>query len=183
VIEHSSQSSPERRAGGERAPVGRRAAARVTVRRATPRDLAAVVALRLALLHEHADDPIHGRVRPDAPERARRLFAAQLRSSDEVIFLAERGAEIVGILRCVQMAGLPLLTPALYGYVSSVYVIPAARRRGVLHALLDAAVKWCQERGITELRLHNAAESAVANAAWEALGFRVAEHLRIRRLR
>lgn len=153
------------------------------MRRATPRDLAVVVELRLALLHEHADHPIHGRLRRDAPERARRLFAAQLRSSDEVIFLAERDGEIVGILRCVQMAGLPLLMPALYGYVSSVYVVPAARRRGVLRALLDAAVQWCQERGITELRLHNAAESAVANAAWEALGFRVAEHLRIRRLR
>jgi ribosomal protein S18 acetylase RimI-like enzyme len=155
----------------------------VTVRRATTDDLADVVALRLALLREHAGNPIHGQLRPDAPERARRLFAAQLRSNDEVIFLAEREREVVGILRCVRMAGLPLVVPSVYGYVSSVYVIPGARRSGVLRALLDAAIAWCQARGITELRLHNAAESAVANAAWEALGFRVAEHLRVRRLR
>jgi ribosomal protein S18 acetylase RimI-like enzyme len=182
-MEHSADPSPEHRSDVGRATTGRRTSSRIAVRSATTQDHAAVVALRLALLREHADNPIHGRLRPDAPERARRLFAAQLRSNDEVIFLAERGGEVVGVLRCVQMAGIPLLTPALYGYVSSVYVIPAARRRGVLRSMLDAAVAWCRERGITELRLHNAAESPVANAAWEALGFRVAEHLRIRRLR
>jgi aminoglycoside 6'-N-acetyltransferase I len=81
------------------------------------------------------------------------------------------------------MTGLPLLLPARYGYISSVYVVPEARRRGVLRALLGAAVRWCRARRITELRLHNVVESETANAAWEALGFHVAEHLRVRHLR
>jgi len=63
-----------------------------------------------------------------------------------------------------------------------VYVVPRARRRGVLRALLAAAIEWCEARGLTELRLHNASDNAVANAAWDALGFRVVEHLRVRRL-
>jgi ribosomal protein S18 acetylase RimI-like enzyme len=142
-----------------------------------------IVELRLALVREHGQSPIYRRLRPDAADRARRLFATQLRSPNEVLFLAERRGNVVGILRCVQMSGLPLLFPALHGYISSVYVVPAARRQGVLRALLASAIKWCEARGLTEIRLHNAVENAAANAAWESLGFRIAEHLRVRRLR
>jgi ribosomal protein S18 acetylase RimI-like enzyme len=155
----------------------------VAVRPATERDLAAVVELRLALLHEHRTNLIYRRLRPDARARARRLFATQLRSPNEVILLAELGGEVVGILRCVQSSGLPLLLPAQYGYISSVYVLPSARRRGVLHALLAEAVAWCKARGLTEMCLHNVADSEVANAAWEALGFKIVEHLRVCPLR
>ena len=154
----------------------------VVVRPATEEDIDAVTELRLALLREHATNPIYGRVRPNLRGRARRLYLAQLRASDQATLLAERGADVVGLLRCVRSAGHPLLLPAEYGYVSSVYVRPEARRAGVLRALVDAAVEWCRARGLTEMRLHNAAESPLSNAAWEALGFGVVEHLRLRRL-
>jgi GNAT superfamily N-acetyltransferase len=96
-----------------------------------------------------------------------------------VIFLAERDGRVVGILRCVQVAGIPLVFPALHGYISSVFVVPEARRRGVLRLLFDAALAWCRSRGLTELRLHNAVDNGPANAAWEALGFEKAEYLRV----
>jgi ribosomal protein S18 acetylase RimI-like enzyme len=149
------------------------------VRVATPADLDAVTELRLALVREHRANPLYARIRPDAPILARRHFAAQLRSSDEVIFLAEHEGRAVGILRCVQVAGIPLVFPSLHGYISSVYVVPEARRRGVLHQLLDEAVGWCRARGLTEIRLHNAVENAAANAAWESFGFEIAEYLRV----
>ena len=155
----------------------------LVVRPATPRDLPLVVDLRLALLREHRRHPIYGRLRPDAPDRARRLFAAQLRAPDEVIYLAERDGAAVGILRCLKVGGLPLLFPATHGYLSSVYVVPAARRQGVLRAMLDAAIAWCRDRGLTEIRLHNASDNDAADAAWEALGFRIVEHLRLLRIR
>jgi ribosomal protein S18 acetylase RimI-like enzyme len=155
---------------------------RVTVRQATHDDLAVVVRLRIALLREHAANPVYAQLRRDAEERARALFAAQLRSADEAIFLAERGGVPVGVLRCVDTLGSPLLQPARYGYVSSVYVLPEARRIGVLTALLRAGVRWCEARGLTEMRLHNAADNDTANAAWEALGFQTVEVLRVRQL-
>lgn len=154
-------------------------AGRVTVRVATPADLDTVTELRLALVREHRANPLYAHVRPDAPLLARRHFAAQLHSSDEVIFLAEHEGRAVGILRCVQVAGIPLVFPALHGYISSVYVVPEARRCGVLHQLFDEAVGWCRSRGLTEIRLHNAVENAAANAAWESLGFETAEYLRV----
>jgi len=154
----------------------------IAVRTATPADLEAVLAFRLALLREHAGNPVYGRLRADAPERARRLFAAQLVAPDEVTFLAERGRAAVGVLRCMESRGSPLLDPARYGYVASVYVVPEERRRGVLHALLDAAAAWCAARNLEEMRLHSAADNDVGNAAWDALGFAVVEHLRTRAL-
>jgi GNAT superfamily N-acetyltransferase len=153
------------------------------VRVATLDDLPAVLELRLALLREYRDSPLYGRLRPDARRRAERLYAAQLVSPSEVIFLAELDGGVVGVLRCMLAAGSPLLLPERYGYVSSAYVRPAARRRGVLRALLAAAERWCLERGVDELRLHNAAENAVANATWEAFGFQAVEVLRARPLR
>lgn len=152
----------------------------VRVREATMADLPVIIALRIALLREHERNPLYARLREDAEERAELLFAAQLRSPHEVILLAERGREAVGILRCVDSPGSPLLYPARYGYVSSVYVVPELRRAGVLRRLLRAGAEWAAERGLTELRLHNAADDPVSNAAWQALGFEVVEHVRLR---
>jgi GNAT superfamily N-acetyltransferase len=157
-------------------------AERITVREATSRDLEAVVSLRLALLRSHPEHPIYGRLRADVGDRARELFAAQLRSTMESIFLAERSNTVVGVLRCVESIGSPLLEPARYAYVSSVYVRPDARRRGVLRALLRAAERWARGRGLDQMRLHNVAGSADAEGAWSALGFDVVEQVRVRNL-
>ena len=52
-------------------------------------------------------------------------------------------------LRVVESIGSPLLEPARYAYVSSVYVRPESRRRGVLRALLAEAERWCRARGLS----------------------------------
>ena len=154
----------------------------MVVRAAGPRDLDAVVALRLALLREHPDHPVYGRLRADVSDRARELFANQLRSTMEVILLAEREGEVVGVLRCVESIGSPLLEPARYAYVSSVYVRPDVRRTGVLRALMHAADRWSRGRGLYQMRLHNVAGSVAAEGAWSALGFAVVEQVRVRNL-
>ena len=152
------------------------------VRPATPRDLDAIVALRIALLREHPDHPIYGRLRPEIDRRARELFAAQLRARTETILLAELAGEVVGIIRCVEPIGSPLLEPARYAYVSSAYVRPDARRRGVLRALVTEVERWCRARGLDQMRLHNVAGSEAAERAWNALGFAIVEQVRLREI-
>lgn len=171
-----------RRASAGAKPASDAAAGAIRIREATIRDLPVVVELRLALLRENETHPVYGRLRPDVEARAEELFAAQLEHAGESIFLAERDREIIGILRCVESLGSPLLQPARYCYVSSVYVRPHARRSGVLRAMLARAMKWCRERGLDELRLHNVPTNDEASAAWDALGFEVVEHVRLRRL-
>jgi ribosomal protein S18 acetylase RimI-like enzyme len=181
----TSRVGPQRPALSNNAQAARvpKAPARVVVRRAGQKDLPAILTLRMALLREHAHNAIYGRLRADAESRAARLFAAQLQSPNEVLFLAELEGETVGVLRCIHSSGSPLLDPSQYAYVSSVYVVPSARERGVLHTLMKEAEQWCSDRGLEEMRLHNAADNPLANAAWEALGFEVVEHLRVRSLK
>lgn len=173
--------SPERTASRP-APVPAARRADVRVRRARLADLETVVRLRLALLREHGTHPIYGRLRPDAERRARDVFGAQLIAPGEVIFLAERGDRVVGILRCVESVASPLLDPPRYGYVSSVYVEPDARRSGVLGTLVAAAEQWCIERGLTEMRLHSVHGDDVAATAWERMGFGPVEMVRMKKL-
>lgn len=153
----------------------------IAIRRATLADLPTVMELRLALLRENPDHPIYGRLRDDARDRAYEIFGAQLRSAHEVMFLAERSGEIVGILRCVDTPNSPLLHPARYCYVSSVYVRPDARRRGVMKSLLRRAEEWCAEHGLDEMRLHNVPGGS-ASAAWSARGFSIVEEVRRKRI-
>lgn len=155
----------------------------VVVRRAEPSDVATVVSLRLALLREYDDHPLYADLHPDVVDRAFELFQSQLVAADERLFLAEIASEAVGILRAVDVRGSPLVRPERYCYVSSVYVMPSARRRGVMRALVRAAEQWCDERGLDEIRLHNVSTSRVAVAAWSALGFDVVEQVRRRPLR
>ena len=155
-------------------------AAEPRVRPATQRDLDAVVALRTALLREHPDHPIYGRLRSGIDRRARELFAAQIRSRTETILLAELADEVIGIIRCVESIGSPLLEPARYAYVSSAYVRPDVRRRGVLRALMAEVERWSRARGLDQMRLHNVVGSESAERAWDALGFAVVEQVRLR---
>jgi GNAT superfamily N-acetyltransferase len=150
----------------------------IHVRRANVTDLAVVVSLRLALLREYADHPVYGRLHPEVETRARPLFEAQIIAPDQAIFLAEREKSIVGIVRCADVRGSPLLLPERYCYITSVYVRPEHRRHGVLGALMEHAEAWARTRGLTELRLHNSALNEQARSAWDQQGFSVNEEVR-----
>jgi len=152
----------------------------VSIRRATPEDIDAVLRLRLALLREYPEHRIYGRLRHDAEQLARPVFAAQLASGNEVMFLAEQGGSAIGIVRVTEASAAPFLIPDRYCYVSSAFVAPAHRRQGVLRRLLDRAVEWCRERGLSEMRLNSVGTREAASAAWESLGFEVVEQVRVR---
>ncbi|MEO6876987.1 MAG: GNAT family N-acetyltransferase [Gemmatimonadaceae bacterium] len=153
-----------------------------TVRPAQSDDLQVIVELRMALLREYGDHPLYANLRSDAEDRAFELYRAQLRAPNETIFVAESADGVIGLLRCVDAVGSPLFLPERYCYVSSVYVRPAERRRGVLHAMMAAADQWCAARGLGEMRLHNVGSSEVAQRAWSSMGFDVVEHVRLRSL-
>jgi GNAT superfamily N-acetyltransferase len=154
----------------------------VRVRAATAADVDAVAALRLALLREEAAHPLFTRPRKDAPAVVRRLTAAQLVDERQVTLVALVGARAIGVLRCVGARGSALAHPPRFALVTTVYVRPAYRRRGVLRALVGAADAWARGRGLTEMRLHCGIGNAVGQAAWAALGFTPVEVLHRRRL-
>jgi ribosomal protein S18 acetylase RimI-like enzyme len=145
-------------------------------------DVKRIAELRLALLGEHKSNAIYSRLRRDAAERAIELTEEQLASDREAMFVAVTAARIVGVVRCIDHRGHRLLRPPRFALISTVYVEPAFRRQGVLRSLMDAAMAWSRERGLTEMRLQNAVDNPLALAAWDALGFRVVEQTRLRTL-
>lgn len=155
-----------------------RRGAPVLVREASPLDLDEVTGLRLALLRDPTATPVARVLHPDAEGRARRIFARQLRSRHEVTLLAERGETVVGILRVTLAPASPLHADFRHAYLSSAYVLPRARRGGVLRTLVRHGLAWCEAHGVAEVRLHSAVGNRPASAAWDRLGFAVAEELR-----
>jgi ribosomal protein S18 acetylase RimI-like enzyme len=141
-----------------------------------------ILQFRLELLKEHDRHPIYGRVRDDAPARAKRTTPLHLASGREITYVACEGRTPVGMLRCIEARGSPLLHPARYAYIASVFVARSHRRRGILKRLLDAAITWARARGLTEVRLHSTPENAAANAVWDKYGFRTVEFLRRREI-
>ncbi len=150
------------------------------VRAATRRDLAAIVTLRLALLHEESNNPFFADPHPDAERRALQLTRVELDAPGQVFLLAVRGREAVGVLRCREVQRTPLVTDSRQAAVTTVYVVPAERQKGVLRALLGAADRWCRQQGLPAMRLQCALTNQVGQRAWESLGFQPAEVLYLR---
>ena len=154
----------------------------IEVRRATIADLDTVIELRIALLREYGDHPIYGRLHPEAETRARPVFLQQIQATDQAIFLATHDGHIVGIARCVDSKGSPLLMPERYCYVTSVFVRPEHRRQGVLSGLVSEIERWAKQRGLTEMRLHNSTMNAATRSAWDQLGFAINEEVRLKHI-
>lgn len=144
------------------------------------RDLEAVTALRLALLREESGNPLFAHPHPDASARALRLTRTQLATPGQVMLVATRDDDIVGVLRCREVRRTPLVTGSRQAIVTTAYVIPGARRGGVLRALLAAADRWCRQRRLSGMRLHCGLANAAGRQAWESLGFGAAELLYVR---
>ncbi len=152
----------------------------LTVRRAVPADLEQVAAMRLALLQEEADNPLFANPHPGAAGRALRLTRRQLATPGQVFFVAAHGDRLVGMLRCRAARRTPLVVDAHQAVVTTAYVVPSGRRRGVLRALVHAAEQWCRANGLAGMRLQCALGNAGGRSAWESLGFEPAEVLYIR---
>ena len=153
---------------------------RVVVRRGTLKDLPQIVALRLALLKEEKRNPFFANPHPNAEERALQLTRAELNTPGEVFLVALRGKSIVGMLRCRAVRRMPLVAEARQAVVTTVYVVPAQRRTGVLRALLDSADQWCRREGLNAMRLQCALSNDVGRKTWESVGFTPAETVYLR---
>lgn len=160
--------------GGRGEPSG------VRVRLAGPGDVEAIARLRVALHRAEAGNPLFTAAHPRALERSRALTRAQLQRPGEAFFLAVSGDAPVGVLRCREARGTPLARASRFAAVTTAYVVPAHRRRGVLRILLAAADAWCRERDLPSMRLRCGLGNAGGLRAWSALGFAGAELLLVR---
>ena len=129
------------------------------VRRASEADLATIH----ALYGDFAAENPPADYQPVDWDEERREIEAIVRS--ELAFLAEADGGAVGYALARRKG------PKL-AYLSDLYVVPAARRRGVARALVHAVASAYRAQEVPYLNLNVDAANAAARAAYARLGFR-----------
>jgi ribosomal protein S18 acetylase RimI-like enzyme len=147
-------------------------------RLATPEDDDLVVAHYLAIWESYGTDPLH--VRDDAKTIVRTFLKDGRQKRQLATFIAFDGEFPAGSVSC-QLHLMPypaVLKPERMsqGYIWSVWVDPAYRKRGISTELVTMAVDHLQEVGCTGVVLH---ASDAGQGVYRALGFEMAHEMRL----
>jgi GNAT superfamily N-acetyltransferase len=107
---------------------------------------------------------------PDWKTRSINYFRRRYDAGELRWFLAYDGDLVVASAAGFLIDGYPseICIKRRVGYIAGVYVKPRWRRRGLAHAVTQAAVDWLWEIGCRVVRLHAADE---ARAIYQRMGF------------
>ena len=145
-----------------------------TVRPATRDDLAALGSLGALLVQAHYefDRDRFLAPRPHTDRGYASFLGTQLDDEEAVIFVAERGGEIIGYVYAgLEPANWKELRDAA-GFVHDVLVTEGGRRLGVASALMRHAIDWLRDHGAPRVMLWTASPNEAAQRLFERLGFR-----------
>jgi len=134
-----------------------------TIRRATQRDLSAIIALL-------ADDDL-GRAREDPGNPCyAEAFAAIARDPNQFLAVVDDGGAVVG---CLQLSFIPGLSlQGLWrGQIESVRIASSRRGQGLGHLMISWAIAECRRRGcgLVQLTMHKTRKDT--HRFYESLGF------------
>ncbi|RKT56690.1 GNAT family N-acetyltransferase [Saccharothrix australiensis] len=164
------RATPSRPVAADGAPVA------PVIRRATPADLEAVLALALAELR--FSSLVGSTVdRPDAAGVKRRALAERLAAGGPA-WLAERDGIAVGLAECALVTSEPgnptstRLPPGRWGYVNCVSVLPAARGAGIGQRLMAHAHRELHRLGTVGSYLYYNPPNPLSSVFWPRQGYR-----------
>ena len=115
-----------------------------------------------------------------APNRVTRTYKQRLNGSVWRCWMAEQAGEAVGTiwLQLIEKLPNPVAEPERHAYISSLYVRPALRGRGIGSALLSTALEACRELEVDAVILWPTEES---RALYARHGFAVRDDVMERR--
>ena len=147
------------------------------LRRATPGDAALLAQHRAWVWHEVGDWD-EALLAPQIPIWSA-WFRDALGAGTYVSFVVEEdGAAIASGSLLIHVAiPRPGFDSDREGRVQSVYVVPAARRRGIARALMDAIIAYARTATLIRLALHPSDEARVL---YEQLGFVALDEMGLR---
>ena len=146
--------------------------AALTIRRAMPADLPAVVAMladdRLGEAREDASEPLHPGYRA--------AFDTINASPNDALYVAEAGGAEAGgaLVGCFQLTFLPGLSQrgAWRGQIEGVRVSAGSRGTGLGGQMIGWAVERCREKGCRVVQLTTNAVRTDAQRFYRSLGFK-----------
>jgi ribosomal protein S18 acetylase RimI-like enzyme len=107
--------------------------------------------------------------RPADPEGSRRFLTERLTREESVVYLAEEGAATLGFTQLYPTFASLSMKP--WWVLYDLYVIPAARRRGVASLLLTQAKQLARDTGADGLSLETARDNP-AQKLYESHGWK-----------
>ena len=149
-------------------------AAASSIRKATPKDLAAIGRLGALLVRTHYDfDPKRFIApSPDTEDRYGWFLGTQLKKPNVIILVADRDGKVIGYTYSGVEGNdyMALRGPA--GVVYDIVVDPDHRKQGVGRLLLDATLKALKARGAPRAVLSTAERNTDAQRLFDRAGFR-----------
>lgn len=141
------------------------------VRPAGPRDRDRLVELWLGLLEHHALLDPHYRVQEGSEREWRRLVDGLLRRSDAAVFVWEEDGRLLGFCTAQVEKAPSVLVERSRAEITDLLVEPAARRRGIGRALVEACAGWIRSEGVERTTVRVASGNPEAQAFWRGLGY------------
>ena len=133
----------------------------ISIHRAGPADLDALVPLFDAYRSFYDQ--------PSDPERAREWLRSRLRFGESVVFVAMRGAAMIGFTQLYPMYSS--VRTSRTWILNDLYVDAGTRRSGAGHALLEAATRFARDDGAMGISLESAQDNDAARALYRAAGW------------
>jgi GNAT superfamily N-acetyltransferase len=143
----------------------------VKVRRAGRGDAAALAALWSELLRIHAALDPRAALREGAEAGLESEVARALRDADTALWIADAEGGCAAFAAARLARTRALARESCRVEITELYVHPAARRRGLGRALVEAVLGWARERGAARAEVRVVARNESAQAFWRAQGF------------
>jgi ribosomal protein S18 acetylase RimI-like enzyme len=141
-----------------------------TIRPAEPRDLPSLHALWKAFMAEQAQLDARATPSDDASERGRTTLRDAVGSKQAIVLVAEQKGAVVGFVAGHTSAPSPVYAGGVEAYLTELYIAPDARRQGLATQLMERAVAWARERGLTRVRYDVLAANHASRATWKQAG-------------
>jgi ribosomal protein S18 acetylase RimI-like enzyme len=150
----------------------------IDIRMATPDEDEVLVGHYLKIWDSYGTPPEH--YRPDAAARILSFIRSGREERRLTSFLAIVDGEIAGSASCqLHQSPFPEVireAQRLHGYIWSVYVADAFRRRGIASALTNKAAEYLKSIGCTTAVIH---ASDAGEPVYRAAGFELAKEMRL----
>jgi ribosomal protein S18 acetylase RimI-like enzyme len=150
--------------------------AELTIRRATPSDIPALVPLEQVLPRHLALSPVFSRLPPTSDEDVSAELEEDLGNPAYHYLVAEHDGRVIGLALGASLeistGATGLNRPAQAGYLAYAAVLPDARGLGAGRALGEAVLVWSRDQGFRSIATDWRSTNLEADRAWRGMGFR-----------
>jgi GNAT superfamily N-acetyltransferase len=150
----------------------------IHIRKATRRDLSAIVRHRRRMFAEMGY--VNSRMLDKMTRNATKLFERWMKSGAYHGWMAvTRDGKVIGGggVGITDWPPIPRDPQARRATIFNVFVEPRYRRQGLARSLMNVMIEWCREQGFAVVNLHS---SNAGRPLYESLGFKATTEMRLK---